>query len=107
MMAASQFASLKSCDHLSASPFAGSSEAGPVPAVGAALASLGKEMLRVKAELPPWTEPKRGRGGDAEAQPRWRNISGGGKIEKGRIQRLHVAFAGCLVPNHRRYPSKK
>jgi len=68
MMAASQFASLKSCDHLSASPFAGSPEAGPVPAVG--VASLGKEMLRMEVELPPWPEPRRGWGRDAEAQPR-------------------------------------
>lgn len=80
MMAASQFASLKSCDHLSASPFAGSSEAGPVPAVGAVFASLGEEMLWMKVELPSWTEPKRGRGRDAEAPPRRRNISGGAKI---------------------------
>lgn len=57
MMAASQFASLKSCDHLSASPSAGSSEAGPVPVVGAALAALGEGLRRVKVELPSWTEP--------------------------------------------------
>lgn len=64
MMAASQFASLKSCDHLCASPFSSCWEARLV------LAQLSEEMLQVKVELPAWAEPRRGRGTSAKAQPR-------------------------------------
>lgn len=91
MMAASQFASLKSCDHLSASPFSSSWEARLV------LAQLGEEMLQVKVELPSWAEPSRGWGTSTKAQPRRRNISGGVKILKGQDQHLHVAFTDCQV----------
>lgn len=89
MMAASQFASLKSCDHLSASPFTSSQEARLV------LAWLSEEMLQVKVEFPSGAEQETGWGMRAKAQPRWRNISGGVKNLKGQDQHLHLTVRYC------------